>query len=117
VEKQGWTPDGYDLHHAAIRDARGTARTHECHFCLHPAAEWAWSGVCPDVQVGAKGKKWCPHLECYRALCRRCHHAYDAGIRAMRNPSGGNPWATPWRRVPPRKFVPTRVQGQGQGEG
>lgn len=66
----------YIAAHAAVKRRRGAAKYHACCWCGLTASDWSYTWDCPDEQSSRK-LVWSNDPARYRALCRRCHRAYD----------------------------------------
>ncbi len=78
------TPTYVAMHQRLYRQ-RGDASDHKCAHCGEDARHWSYRHGCPDELISKKhnrqGRKgqhpYCPHLDCYIALCGSCHRQYD----------------------------------------
>ncbi|MEX1037257.1 MAG: hypothetical protein WDZ96_00210 [Acidimicrobiia bacterium] len=70
----------YEGIHARVVRAFGKAAEHECP-CGKTASHWSYSNECRKEKTGPEGHgrvvAWCPHVDCYEALCVSCHKIKD----------------------------------------
>jgi hypothetical protein len=89
-----WVGDAitsYSAQHSRLRSIRGPASEHRCAECGGPAEQWAYRGDCGDERSTNGRLAWCPHLDCYWAMCRKHHRELDAATRRVRRKDPGQP--------------------------
>lgn len=73
----------YKAAHRRTESARGFPSEYLCVMCFKPAEQWAYDHRCSD-ELMWKGLRYSPHPGHYMPMCCKCHHNYDANVRAAR---------------------------------
>ena len=78
--------------HQLVKRARGKADEYECHFCIKPAAQWAYEHTEEDPPMRMlDGRAFSFEPNDYIPACVSCHMRYDGGHRSFMRPSQGRP--------------------------